>query len=220
MTRAIVILVCFLLTACGGGGGSSSTPAPPAASTPAPAPTPAIPLSGVVFIGDSLMVGMMNFSPNDSYKSAAISGQTSVQMLARFQTDVLDKHPAAVVILAGENDVLRTPDPNTDSIARMADLAQHSGAKVVICLIPPVEDWDPSNLITDPVVGRAGFARFNQALKDLAAGFGYTIADIRTPLTLFNGSQNPALFTPDGGHPNLDGIHVEWSVITPLLQGL
>jgi lysophospholipase L1-like esterase len=217
--RHFLLLSVLGLSGCGGGSDAApqTVAPPPVVVTPPVVTPPPVPKTATVFIGDSVLLGMMSQSTNPTYVNAAISGQTSVQMLARFQSDVLDRNPLAVVILAGENDVLRTPDPSTDSIARMAELAAQAGAKVVICLLPPVEDWSPANLISDPVIGRAAFARFNQSLKDLAAAFGYKVADLNTALSNPDGTQNAALFVADGTHPNLAGIQKEWEVVHGVL---
>src|SRR5215831_14273437 len=62
----------------------------------------------VLFMGDSITDGWGRkygkFFPGKSYINRGISGQTTPQMLIRFWPDVIDLHPAAVVILAGTND--------------------------------------------------------------------------------------------------------------------
>lgn len=159
---------------------------------------------------------MMSQNTHSDYVDAGVSGQTSAQMLARFQSDVIDRHPVTVVILAGTNDILRTSDPNTDNIARMADLAAHANIRVVIGLLPPCEDWHEPNIIADPVQGRAEVDRFNASLRLLAQSFGYRVADYHAALSLPDGSQNAALFA-DGTHPNLAGIKMEWDTVRPFL---
>jgi len=70
-----------------------------------PAPDPAQPR--VVFYGDSITDGWGrqpdtgDFFPGKPYINRGISGQTTPQMLVRFQQDVVHLHPAAVLILAG-----------------------------------------------------------------------------------------------------------------------
>lgn len=190
-----IAVLCALLLAC-------SDPGPP-----------------VVFIGDSITMRLMKRCKGASFESAAVSGQTSVQMLARFQSDVLDRHPATVVINAGTNDILRTRSPNTDSIARMAQIATEAGARVIIGLVPPNEDWKPPNLINDPVAGRAEIRRFNESLRAIAERGGYQIADYYTAFTLADGSQNPELFD-DGTHQTKEGVRVQCAVVQAALQKL
>src|ERR1700733_5819585 len=73
----------------------------------------------VVFYGDSITdgwgrgVGRGDFFPGKPYVNRGISGQTTPQMVVRFRQDVIDLHPAAVVILAGTNDVAGNTGPMT-----------------------------------------------------------------------------------------------------------
>jgi lysophospholipase L1-like esterase len=63
----------------------------------------------VVFIGDSLIegwLGLETLAPSGlRFVSRGVSGQTSSQILLRFEDDAVALRPAAVVILAGANDV-------------------------------------------------------------------------------------------------------------------
>lgn len=73
----------------------------------------------VVFFGDSITDnwGRMKdagvFFPGKPYVNRGISGQTTPQMLIRFRQDVIDLHPAAVVILAGTNDIAQNTGPES-----------------------------------------------------------------------------------------------------------
>ncbi len=104
----------------------------------------------VVFIGDSITDGWSNpafggFFPGKAYVNRGIGGQTTAQMLLRFRADVIDNDPAAVVILAGTNDVAGNAGPATasnikDNLASMADLAKAHGIRVVLSSVLPVCD--------------------------------------------------------------------------------
>ncbi len=73
----------------------------------------------VVFYGDSITDGWGRrpdtgeFFPGKPYVNRGISGQTTPQMVVRFRQDVINLHPAAVVILAGTNDVAGNTGPMT-----------------------------------------------------------------------------------------------------------
>jgi lysophospholipase L1-like esterase len=110
----------------------------------------------VVFFGDSItdawgrsqQTGV--FFPGKPYVNRGISGQTTPQMLVRFQQDVVHLHPAAVVILAGTNDIAGNTGPSTDQMIEdnftsMADIAKHSGIKLVLASITPAYayPWKP-----------------------------------------------------------------------------
>ena len=73
--------------------------------------------------------------PGQPFVNRGISGQTSSQMLARMFQDVIALKPAAVVILAGTNDISRATGAVTaqmveDNIQAMAQLATANGIKV------------------------------------------------------------------------------------------
>src|SRR5439155_8999472 len=87
----------------------------------------------VVFLGDSITDAWIQphfggFFPGKPYADRGISGQTTPQMLLRFRPDVIDLHPAAVVILAGTNDIAGNTGPMTNeeiqgNLASMSELA-------------------------------------------------------------------------------------------------
>ena len=101
MSRSLLTLIALVLTAC-----DDSHDAPPLDSHPHPAGL-------TVFLGDSLTSAwdvvlpdgqkLRDLAPGEI--NAGAVGQASIMTLYRLQHDVLDKHPARVVILAGTNDV-------------------------------------------------------------------------------------------------------------------
>ena len=83
-----------------------------------------------------------------------ISAQTTPQMLVRFQQDVIDLHPAVVVILAGITDIAGNTGPSTlemiqDNLRSMVERAHASGIRVVLCSLLPAVDF-PWNKGTQP----------------------------------------------------------------------
>ena len=103
----------------------------------------------VVFYGDSITDAWghgADFFPGKPYVNRGISGQTTPQMLVRFQQDVVALQPKVVVILAGTNDIARNTGPATlrmiqDNIQAMTELAQLHGIKVVLCSVTPIADY-------------------------------------------------------------------------------
>ena len=63
----------------------------------------------VIFMGNSITENWAYYHPEffteHNFLGRGIGGQTSAHMLVRFQSDVIDLHPKAVVIMAGTNDV-------------------------------------------------------------------------------------------------------------------
>jgi hypothetical protein len=108
----------------------------------------AVPKNRVVFMGDSItdFWNLAEYFPGKPYVDRGISGQTTPQMLVRMYPDVLDLKPAAMVVLAGINDVSRNTGPSTaemieQNIMAMTELAQHHGIKVILCSLLPVSDY-------------------------------------------------------------------------------
>ena len=102
----------------------------------------------VVFMGDSITDGwrLSEYFPDKPYVNRGISGQTTPQMLVRMYPDVIDLKPAAVVILAGTNDIAQNTGPETaemvqQNITAMTVLAQQNGVKVVLCAVMPVSNY-------------------------------------------------------------------------------
>jgi len=102
----------------------------------------------VVFMGDSItdFWRLEEYFPGKPYVNRGIGGQTTPQMVVRMYPDVIDLKPAAMVVLAGTNDIARNTGPSTaemiqQNIMAMADLARQNGIKVVLCSVLPVSDY-------------------------------------------------------------------------------
>lgn len=100
----------------------------------------------VIFIGDSITEGWITESPDffsgNGYVDRGIAGQTSPQMLLRFQQDVISLKPNAVVLLCGINDLAGNTGPTTvemieDNIKSMAEIATTNGVKMILCSVMP-----------------------------------------------------------------------------------
>ncbi len=193
------------------------------ASLPAPLPLQ----RRVVFFGDSITdnwdaAGFGGFFPGKPYVNRGISGQTTAQMLLRFRADVIDLEPAAVVILAGTNDVAGNAGPATDVAIRnnfrsFADVASANGVELVLCSILPVVDGKPGpdgqpRVWTDKRPP-ARINGLNQWLKEYASANGYVYLDYAAPMSAPDGSLKPEL-TDDGLHPNAAG----YAVMGPLVE--
>ena len=64
----------------------------------------------IVLMGNSITQSWKEFNPtffskNSFLVNKGVSGQTTVEMLERFQKDVISQNPRAVFILAGINDI-------------------------------------------------------------------------------------------------------------------
>ena len=104
----------------------------------------------VVFLGDSItdMWKLGESFPGKPYLDRGISGQTTAQMLVRMYPDVVDLKPAAVIILAGTNDIAQNNGPQTitmveENLMAMTELAQKHGIRVILCSVLPISDYAP-----------------------------------------------------------------------------
>ena len=102
----------------------------------------------VVFLGDSITDGwdLNRDFPGKPYVNRGISGQTTPQMLVRMFPDVIDLHPAALILLAGTNDISGNTGPETlkmieENIQAITELAEKHGIKVILCSVMPVSDY-------------------------------------------------------------------------------
>ncbi len=128
----------------------------------------------VVFMGNSITDSWIRVDPDfferNGFLDRGISGQTTVHMLARFRSDVIDLKPQVVVILAGINDIARNNGPIElenvfGNIVSMCDLARYNGIKVVLCSLLPCDrfSWRPEMEPADEV------RRLNTMLERYAA---------------------------------------------------
>jgi lysophospholipase L1-like esterase len=143
--------------------------------------------------------------------NAGVSGNTTEQMLARFRTDVLDRHPAKVVIEGGINDLHFENLPQTLArIVEMGNDASAAGIRVFIALIPHAD-------LTWANIPRSDIKSLNAMLRDACADYGWTCIDYYAATSLPDGSQNTALFEWDHTHPNARGYDAMWPVLKQAL---
>ena len=179
---------------------------------------PAQGVQRVVFYGDSITDAWGRirgvFFPGKPYVNRGISGQTTPQMLVRFQQDVVHLHPAVVVILAGTNDVAGNTGPETpemieDNFRSMAAIAHQNHIKVILASILPASayPWKPGIQPADEI------RSLNAWLKDFSQQDGDTYLDYYTALANPQGGMKAGL-SVDGVHPTTEG----YAVMSPLAE--
>ena len=181
----------------------------------------------VVFIGDSITdiwdeKGFGGFFPGKPYLNRGIGGQTTPQILLRFQQDVVALKPKAVVILAGTNDISGNTGPMTleqtgNNLAAMAEIATAHGIKVIFSSVLPVNDYvhRQNGELYIQTVSRppAKILAMNDWLKKYAAQNGYTYLDYFSAMVDGKGFIKDGI-TFDGLHPNTQG----YAIMTPLAE--
>jgi len=163
----------------------------------------------VVFMGDSITEGWRRFDPAlfeaNGYVGRGISGQTTPQMLVRFQPDVLALKPRVVHIMAATNDIAGNTGPTTlqaiqDNVVAMTTLARANGVRVVLAAVPPAMDF-PWRKGMEPA---PKIAALNAWLKAYAARERLVFVDYGEVLADAGGAMK-AEFSRDGVHPNPAG---------------
>ena len=143
----------------------------------------------VVFMGNSITDNWAYFHPaffsSHNFCGRGIGGQTSAQMLVRFNDDVIDLHPKAVVIMAGTNDVAHneywvSPERVVDNIVAMCNQAQAIGIVPIISSIPPCSEFPWRKEIENP--GQT-IVVINKSLKAYADANGIVYLDYHSDLT-------------------------------------
>ncbi len=174
--------------------------------------------SRVVFLGDSItdMWKLQQYFSDKPYINRGIGGQTLPQMLVRMYPDVVNLHPAAVVILAGTNDIARNNGPQTiemieDNFRAITELAQKHNIAVIICSLTPISDYTArKQSIQRPP---ADILLLNAWLKKFAEQIHAIYVDYFAALADVSGCLKEG-YSMDGLHPNDKG----YGLMAPLVQ--
>jgi lysophospholipase L1-like esterase len=176
----------------------------------------------VVFLGDSITDTwrLTQYFPDKPYVNRGISGQTTPQMLVRMFPDDNDIKPAAVIILAGTNDIARNTGPVTltmieENIQAMTELAQAHGIKVILCSVTPVSDYGRAKMT--PGRPPSDILKINTWMKAYAAKINATFADYFSELVDEKGFLKEGI-SMDGLHPNAMGFQLMAPVAEAAIQ--
>lgn len=172
----------------------------------------------VVFLGDSITEGwdLNRDFPGKPYVNRGIGGQTTAQMLVRMFPDVIDLHPAAVILLAGTNDISANTGPETlrmveENIQAITELAQKHGIKVILCAVMPVSDYTQSKQTAHRPP--ADILKLNAWLRGYASEAHTEFADYYSALVDSKGMLKEG-HADDGLHPNVKG----YALVAPVAQ--
>lgn len=185
---------------------------------------PSIATGRVVFYGDSITdfwptAFRTQFFPGKPYIGRGIAGQSTPQMLWRFQQDVIELHPAAVVILAGADDVLLpqrniTYQQTTRNIQAMVEMAQRHRIRVILCSILPISHYPPPQ----QAVFTGEIKAINTWLRNAAAEQHLTYVDYYDAMVDNKGALDSSM-SADGVHPNATGYAVMHSLVQAAMDG-
>jgi lysophospholipase L1-like esterase len=171
----------------------------------------------VVFLGDSITELWRAADPGfftDQVVNRGISGQTSSQLVLRFEQDVVALHPKAVHILIGTNDVAgntgpERPEDLKNNLRAMVAVAKANHIRVILGAIPPasVISWRPS---IHPAVQ---IRELNAWMAGYAKAEGVGFVDYRPVLGAPDGGMKPTL-SRDGVHP----LKAGYALMRPLAE--
>ena len=166
----------------------------------------------IVFMGNSITQMWSDssffFKSNPSFINKGISGQTTTQMLIRFNDDVIKENANTVIILAGINDIAQNTGPIqikdiAVNIFRMAEMAQKNNINVFICSVLPANRilWNKSIKPTYKVI------KLNMLLKEFCKNKNIEYVDYYSEMVDWNGGLKSPLYTSkwDLVHPNKKG---------------
>ena len=177
----------------------------------------------VVFMGNSITENWAYFHPEffteHNYLGRGIGGQTSAHMLVRFQSDVIDLHPKAVVIMAGTNDVAHndfwvSPEQVVNNVVSMCTLAQANGIIPIISSIPPCKGFVWRTEIKD--AGQT-IVNINKALKAYAEANHLVYVDYHSALA-DESMGFPKALSDDGCHPNPDTYYLMEGMVVKAIK--
>lgn len=174
----------------------------------------------VVFLGDSITDywKLADFFPGKGYINRGIDGQSTPQMLVRFRQDVIDLHPAVLVVLAGTNDVAgvtgRTRNEDIEAnYSSMADLARAHHIRLAFASLLPVNNYSEDAKESFAVRPRERILALNSWLKNYCAQNGLVYLDYFSAMADDKGLLKRDL-SDEGLHPNAAG----YKVMAPLAE--
>lgn len=165
----------------------------------------------VVFAGDSLVgnwKGLKDAFPGRKVGNRGIGGDVSRGLLFRFQEDVLDLEPAAIVLLVGTNDLSAHADVEgvIENLGAMVEQAKRKdpGMKVILNTVPPRA---AANAPAQP----GAVAALNARMAAFAADRENVIlVDLHAALAGADGAPDSAFFQKDLLHLGPKG-YAKWA---------
>ena len=168
----------------------------------------------VVFLGDSITDGwrLSEYFSGRDFVNRGISGQITGEMLGRMVADVINLRPAAMLVLAGTNDIAHGVPVTTieNNLVMIAELAAYHQIRPMFASILPVSDYHKN---VNPQYARTGqrphstILTLNNWLKQFCSQRGYTYVDYYSSMVDSAGFLQADL-ADDGLHPNAKGYRV------------
>jgi len=178
----------------------------------------------VIFFGDSItdLWRLNEYFPDRAFVNRGISGQITGEMLGRLKADVINLRPAAVVILAGTNDLARGI-PLTgieDNLLMIGDLCDAYHIKVIFASVLPVSDYHAADnksyertTTRPPVFIKA----LNEWIESFCTNRHHVYLNYYTAM-VDKTEQMKEDLADDGLHPNAKGYRVMAPLVLEAIQ--
>jgi lysophospholipase L1-like esterase len=168
----------------------------------------------IVFLGDSITDGwrLNEYFPNRDFVNRGIGGQITGEMLGRMKADVIDLKPAAMLVLAGTNDIARGVPVAAieNNLTMIADLAELYKIKPMFASVLPISDYhkdvNPRYEMTK-VRPPSTIVELNRWLEAFCKQRHYPYIDYFSKMVDPSGYMRADL-ADDGLHPNSAGYRV------------
>lgn len=172
----------------------------------------------IVCLGDSITYGfpwgpqaswvtMLDEVLDGEVINQGINGNTTSNMLARFERAVLKYNPSHVIIMGGTNDVIvgESFDRITWNIREMVERAEEASIKVLLGVPTGVDEPYWEKLLD----------KLRSWIKNYAAQKELQIIDFSLPFFDDKGRVRGDLLLADGGHPSRAGYKAMFEQIDP-----
>nr|WP_257793770.1 SGNH/GDSL hydrolase family protein [Lacticaseibacillus kribbianus] len=144
-------------------------------------------------------------------QNTGVSGDTTNQLLARFDADVVQQHPDVAAILIGVNDVWRFFDAPFYHPTDLVDAAQYRANYQA--MIDAARGTIPELLILSPFMFEPNHAdpmrhqvdAYRAIAQALAEANGATYLDLQAPIDRYLANRASYILSADRVHPNLKG---------------
>ncbi len=162
--------------------------------------------ASVVFVGDSITFSWPELSGRSGAVNRGVPAETTRQILARFEAQVLAAGAEGVHILAGVNDIAGNGgeisiEETRHNLCAMADLGKAAGRRVWLASVLPVDGvfWAPA--VARP---EAKIVELNRGLEADARTLDVAYVDYHRALSTAAGRLRPK-FSADGVHLSAAG---------------
>ncbi len=194
----------------------------------------------IVLLGASFAAGWQLTSiAGHQVINRGIGGQETPQLLARFDHDVIDAKPAAVILWGYVNNIFNAPSGQADQAAararddfqQMISRARAAGIEAIaateITIGPRRDDWGTSiRSWIGWALGREGYEdsinthvlALNAWLADTARREGLLLLDLKPVLSDSRGQRTRESRTADGAHITPAGYAALTAYARPLLE--